>query len=1154
QKTFSDGTLPVNYTYDDAAVPNSKGRLTKANYQLTANTNFVYDELGREVKSTKKIESSDYEVQRSYDAAGRLLSVKYPDNESVFYSYNRSGQVEQVAGSPIATDTQTKLLLHVDGADGSTSFRDDSLANHSIAAFGNVQLDTSQSKFGGSSALFDGNGDYLSISDSSNWNFGSEDFTIDFWARFESLSGDPKMIIHQQDYDTTTWYVMYYPPTHAVHFLFLKDNVAELSLYKELELSLATWYHFAFVKSGTTAYMFINGSLIMSDSCSASLNNFSSNLAIGSHVFGTMMFFDGELDEFRISKGIARWTSNFTPPNEPYSIVSGDVQYYVSNGDYNASGQITRIEYGNGDITEYTYDPLNLRLTHLVTTSPASGIIQDLSYQYDSAGNILQIIDNVNTGSQTFQYDELSRLVVASGSYGTEYFDYDEIGNITLKDGVIYSYGAGLAGPHAVTSGSDGSIFSYDANGNMVSMTKGSINTRYEYDAENRLKSVIKNNQALASFAYDGDGGRTKKTLYKYSGGGGCFLAGTPILMADGSTKPIEKVKVGDEVLSFDENKNLLVADTVKQAFIHKANEYFILNGSLRVTGEHPFYSNGEWIKVNELKIGDSIKDKEGNLKKITDIQKVKADVLVYNLEVNPYHTYFADGFLVHNKLPMRMFNDTGSGDNYGILENEKPSQLRYVFEFLSSLLEPTVAEAATVTEIPTIFVGSLYEKTSGSPTKHIFLGSQRIASITNSQVNYYHTDHLGSTNVITNEAGNQIALYEYKPYGEFSRKEEASADPTEYFFTGKKLDDETGLYYYGARYYNPLIGRFITPDTIVQAPANPQSLNRYAYCGNNPINVIDPTGHWSWKKFWHSFAGAFVGAVVTVLTAGWGAPLWLAGMAGGFFGGALTGGLEGGGMGALYGGLIGGALGGLGGWGLGIAQSHQMAGQYAAGLLIVGAGTSAASDNWDRFAGGLAGGIAGAIVGNGIDSYFHEGISSRTTQSTDSAMQEQAQRNVRMLGIGTTDQKAQAAANAKNATVFYTKSRGYASDFVRAGIQKVFHNSLASRQFAANYLRGASNINIYAHSEGSLTLAGAIKSLNVDGVKVIGVNIDFRGPVIMESTARTLATSIGATYTYQLNIGDPVGIFATVNPVMLGLYGAIGIPTLATFHSTDYY
>ena len=65
---------------------------------------------------------------------------------------------------------------------------------------------------------------------------------------------------------------------------------------------------------------------------------------------------------------------------------------------------------------------------------------------------------------------------------------------------------------------------------------------------------------------------------------------------------------------------------------------------------------------------------------------------------------------------------------------------------------------------------------------------------------------------------------------------------PTDKLFTGQRLDD-TGMYYYGARYYDPTIGRFISPDTIVQNPGNPQSLNRYSYVLNNPLKYVDPTG-----------------------------------------------------------------------------------------------------------------------------------------------------------------------------------------------------------------------------------------------------------------------------------------------------------------------
>jgi len=129
-----------------------------------------------------------------------------------------------------------------------------------------------------------------------------------------------------------------------------------------------------------------------------------------------------------------------------------------------------------------------------------------------------------------------------------------------------------------------------------------------------------------------------------------CFLANTPILLADGSFRPIEKLKVGDWVLAFDEKTKTLKKDKVKEFFEHETEEYLIVNGHLRVTANHPVYSEGKWTEIGKLKVGDALLDHKGNPYPITSIQKVKEHVKVYNLEVNPYHTYIAGGVVVHNK------------------------------------------------------------------------------------------------------------------------------------------------------------------------------------------------------------------------------------------------------------------------------------------------------------------------------------------------------------------------------------------------------------------------------------------------------------------------------------------------------------------------
>ena len=110
--------------------------------------------------------------------------------------------------------------------------------------------------------------------------------------------------------------------------------------------------------------------------------------------------------------------------------------------------------------------------------------------------------------------------------------------------------------------------------------------------------------------------------------------------------------------------------------------------------------------------------------------------------------------------------------------------------------------------------------------------------------VYYLLEDHLGNIDVVLDEEGNVVERRDYLPYGE-ERVEvsEESAPDTDYGFTGKEKDDETGLYYYGARYYDPVIGRFTSIDPWEGDLTDPQSLNKYTYARNNPIKYVDPDG-----------------------------------------------------------------------------------------------------------------------------------------------------------------------------------------------------------------------------------------------------------------------------------------------------------------------
>jgi len=159
-----------------------------------------------------------------------------------------------------------------------------------------------------------------------------------------------------------------------------------------------------------------------------------------------------------------------------------------------------------------------------------------------------------------------------------------------------------------------------------------------------------------------------------------------------------------------------------------------------------------------------------------------------------------------------------------------------------------------------------------GTITKFIRLGNETLTANKGGEKLFYHNDHLGGVNVITDINGAQAQVDEYDTWGAVS-KAVGNIDQT-HRFTGQELDPESGLYYYGGRYYDQEIGRFVSPDPFVQAPAEPQTLNRYGYVLNSPQNYIDPSGYevssgdgggsysggffnwWSWYHFFDSLFG----------------------------------------------------------------------------------------------------------------------------------------------------------------------------------------------------------------------------------------------------------------------------------------------------------
>jgi hypothetical protein len=259
-----------------------------------------------------------------------------------------------------AIDDYTRLLLHFDG-----SYADTCKTPHTVTNSGSV-MGTGRFSDG---ALFDGVDDYVSVPASSDWDFGTGDFTLECWVNFSSTSGG-QVLIAQYANDSNYTVLYRNASSGNIYFECYIGGVEVESCRTAVAPALnpGTWYHIAAVRNGDNPLIFING---VSQTLSVYKNFAGANITGigGSMDFGCVpawgYHFNGYMDEVRISKGVARWTGSFTPPAQPYgdintpggsekfSYQNTDFTGLVATSEYDDSGKLTKKTMADGSV--YTY-------------------------------------------------------------------------------------------------------------------------------------------------------------------------------------------------------------------------------------------------------------------------------------------------------------------------------------------------------------------------------------------------------------------------------------------------------------------------------------------------------------------------------------------------------------------------------------------------------------------------------------------------------------------------------------------------------------------------------------------------------------------------------------------------------------------------------
>jgi hypothetical protein len=225
--------------------------------------------------------------------------------------------------TPFVNDANTLLLIHADGPDASTYFEDDNGIRSAkfITAVGNTQVDTAQSQFGGSAALFDGTGDYLTVGNSGFLFQAGESVTMECWIRLGATAAEYYGIMSlgsSRGSSSNEYYVFLRSASETgfVHKVKVGTDYADIIL-GTTQIVVNTWYHIAVVRNSNTYTLYVNGTAEGTNSSrTTDVLGQNTGMKVGALADGSLVW-NGHIDEVRVSD-IARYTTNFTAPTQPF--------------------------------------------------------------------------------------------------------------------------------------------------------------------------------------------------------------------------------------------------------------------------------------------------------------------------------------------------------------------------------------------------------------------------------------------------------------------------------------------------------------------------------------------------------------------------------------------------------------------------------------------------------------------------------------------------------------------------------------------------------------------------------------------------------------------------------------------------------------------
>ena len=463
--------------------------------------------------------------------------------------------------------------------------------------------------------------------------------------------------------------------------------------------------------------------------------------------------------------------------------------------------------------------------------------VMENRYRYDAVDNILGITNAANPtsltklnkaklggrSSHTYEYDELNRLIHASGK--AKHASYDMVmsfgrmsepltkvqkvdSTTTAKSyNFAYKYEDNNHPTAPTQIGHD--HYTYDANGNPTLVTNDSANTTREmyWDEDNRLM-VLSDNGKTSRYTYNAAGERIMKS---YGTMEGVYINGAPQGITFHETDNFTLYPAS--ILSVNKNrftKHYFLGDKRVASRIGTGlfNNVYGRNGSYVTAGQQDYAERMNQIQKQK----ETYYKQQGIAPGVPTMKGAYGDPENTGVGYNTVITELGDHSVPEGWIQTPKHNTT---------EGNEPGA-------------PISWNDPTNPENPQPGYGYVDNDTTKEETF------------------FYHSDHLGSTSYITDSKGNITQYDAYLPYGELLVDEHSSSEDMPYKFNGKEMDAETGLYYYGARYLNPVTCLWYGVDPLAEKY---KEIGSYVYCADNPINLFDPDG----QKFIYNAQGKFL-------------------------------------------------------------------------------------------------------------------------------------------------------------------------------------------------------------------------------------------------------------------------------------------------------